>query len=814
MKNKFTIFCFFLFFCVTLVSSQVVEIIHPPKTNNSLTFVNHNSQKIQNSNAPALLNPLALVAQKKWDISLSQHGINHGSQIAQNRVDSIKQAGTILMRNRDLLMQGHVEAERTDNSLLATPFVNKSFKGNTYNGWAPPDNNLAVSDDGYIVSVDNTNILFADQNGNILMEQNMEDYLSFLHLSGGFFDPKVIHDPTQNKFILVVLNGNTPATSQVVIAFSTTSNPMDNWWVYTFTGDPNNQNLWLDFPSIGISTDDIYVSGNQFTADRNFSQVMIYQFEKGSGFAGGNVTGVNFHDVRDAYGAFAYTVVPMSFGFDGSIGPGIYFISTVGEGGTEAMMYFTDANSQNNPTLQVFNAAIPNYYMPFDGSMLGTNDQIKTNDCRTLTGFYADGTIHFAFNTRGDDFHTKIYYCRLNTADLTQTSVKIGLQPYEYAFPCIAPFTTSVTDKSVLIGFLRTSSTIYPEMRMINIDNDMNYSESKIVKEGKSYADFLQGSPERWGDYTGISRRNTPNGPEVWISGCYGEKNDNGGNNILSTWIAQITDGSVAAAPVANFSADHTVVMAGQTVQFNDLSSNNPTNWSWTFPGGTPSTSNQQNPIVTYNDAGIYDVKLTSTNAIGADEELKTGFINVTQHAQAPIADFTSDATEVNIGGTVQFEDLSSNTPTKWQWFFPGGTPSLSGLQNPVIVYIEPGCHNVTLDVTNAAGEDVTTKTCYIDVMSTAVTESGSPFSKFIVYPNPVSNGRLNIEFKFEHSTELDFVVIDERGNIVRDLLHRVMKGGLNNLSFNTDPLIPGSYFLIVHDKNNAILKSEKFIIL
>lgn len=86
---------------------------------------------------------------------------------------------------------------------------------------------------------------------------------------------------------------------------------------------------------------------------------------------------------------------------------------------------------------------------------------------------------------------------------------------------------------------------------------------------------------------------------------------------------------SLDLAPIANFTAD---LKTGETpfiVQFMDLSINNPNSWNWTFEGGTPSTSNQQNPSVTYNYAGIYQVSLTCTNDAGNNTITKTSYISV-----------------------------------------------------------------------------------------------------------------------------------------------------------------------------------------
>lgn len=60
----------------------------------------------------------------------------------------------------------------------------------------------------------------------------------------------------------------------------------------------------------------------------------------------------------------------------------------------------------------------------------------------------------------------------------------------------------------------------------------------------------------------------------------------------------------------ANFSSSADTVCEGGTVQFTDLSTGAITSWDWTFEGGTPPTSTDQNPIVTYSTQGVYDVTL------------------------------------------------------------------------------------------------------------------------------------------------------------------------------------------------------------
>jgi PKD repeat protein len=81
--------------------------------------------------------------------------------------------------------------------------------------------------------------------------------------------------------------------------------------------------------------------------------------------------------------------------------------------------------------------------------------------------------------------------------------------------------------------------------------------------------------------------------------------------------------------PVGDFQAAVFLVNAGASIQFNDQSSNNPTAWTWSFEGGTPNNSSEANPLIIYNQAGVYDVSLIVSNANGTDTISKSCYIAV-----------------------------------------------------------------------------------------------------------------------------------------------------------------------------------------
>ncbi|GAA3778678.1 hypothetical protein GCM10022271_08710 [Corallibacter vietnamensis] len=83
--------------------------------------------------------------------------------------------------------------------------------------------------------------------------------------------------------------------------------------------------------------------------------------------------------------------------------------------------------------------------------------------------------------------------------------------------------------------------------------------------------------------------------------------------------------------PVAALSVDNESICldTNNIVVFSDNSVPDATSWSWSFEGGTPSSSTDQNPTVTYSSDGTYDVTLTVTNSFGTDTITLTDYISV-----------------------------------------------------------------------------------------------------------------------------------------------------------------------------------------
>jgi hypothetical protein len=93
-------------------------------------------------------------------------------------------------------------------------------------------------------------------------------------------------------------------------------------------------------------------------------------------------------------------------------------------------------------------------------------------------------------------------------------------------------------------------------------------------------------------------------------------------------------------------------------VQYNDVSIGG-TSRTWTFPGGTPSTSTLQNPLITYNSVGTYNATLVSTNNAGSNTLTIPGVITTSASA---VSNFTFTIS----GNTVTFTYTGTTNTDKF----------------------------------------------------------------------------------------------------------------------------------------------------
>ncbi len=246
---------------------------------------------------------------------------------------------------------------------------------------------------------------------------------------------------------------------------------------------------------------------------------------------------------------------------------------------------------------------------------------------------------------------------------------------------------------------------------------------------------------------------------------------------------------TVGEPPAARFSADLSTGCSPAEIRFTNQSTGDFEQLEWSFPGGTPSTSNELNPSVIYRQPGIYDVSLSVRGALGES--------TIEQQAYVQIFPFPKAAFDKTIDGAdVLFSNYSSNA-NRYLWEFGDGNTSTEN--SPRHRYERSGVYTVVLNAYNPACGNARTETINL-VISSAEQPDASKLLR--IYPNPVRN-RLVLAPDRDWTKALDGRLFNSQGQAVHSFTL-----DSNLLTIATNHLAPGLYWLQLTDDEGNIYRS------
>lgn len=401
-------------------------------------------------------------------------------------------------------------AHKTASNVSVT--VAREFDGNAYGGSLPNDNDIAISDSGWIVSVINTSVDIYDTTGQLRGQSSLAALGAPLGNFSESFDHRVVYDPNANRFIIIWLNASTSNTNSIVLAFSQTADPRDDWNIYQISGNPLNDGTWSDYPTVGMSQDDLYISVNAFLDQGGFQQSNVWQVQVAEGYAGQPIQSQVFSDFS-VNGNTVFNICPVD-GATGPYGPNMYLLSNLHTAQSNNFLYIAEVPdnlaSGNTNLSSEFIFMDENYGAPPNAPQPLNNKQLNTNDARIQHAILKDGSIHYVHNTVSPSFFTSaIYYGRVE--DVATNPMGFGQfvesSTLWYGYPDIAYVGDgSATDNRMLIAFCHTSDQLLPGASAVAIDNNHQLSPAVIWKDGVGGLNVMSEPLERWGDYSGLER--------------------------------------------------------------------------------------------------------------------------------------------------------------------------------------------------------------------------------------------------------------------------------------------------------------------
>jgi PKD repeat protein len=242
----------------------------------------------------------------------------------------------------------------------------------------------------------------------------------------------------------------------------------------------------------------------------------------------------------------------------------------------------------------------------------------------------------------------------------------------------------------------------------------------------------------------------------------------------------------IPVSPESNFAANASAICEKYCTSFLDQSLDSPTLWLWLFPGASPPSSTDQNPInICYTVPGTYDVTLITTNANGADTLTLSNYITVNPTPPSP--------TITQVGYT-----LTSSPASSYQWQL--NSLDIAGATNQSYDVLQTGLYTVVIGDSNSCKNSASKY-----VLITGV-EDISYNMNVSIYPNP-SSGSLTVELlNLENASEVSIDATNTVGQEVFSSLEKITSADCK-MRIDLSKTVPGIYFIEIKTENEFVRK-------
>jgi len=510
-------------------------------------FVSFNSQAQLNSTKYTIQTPVKVkLSEIKEDWTPSLQNLEMpvpGSNSKRGKLLEIKQLNEEKYPRKSFK---HNEANKKTNDNEMKLRATQGFKANNFMSRIPNDNDIAINNNGQLISVINSSIFIYDTEADTVQVQQLsfDAFTEKLGIPNTKFDPRVLYDAENDKFILMMLNGFTDETSQIIFAFSETSDALGDWNLYSIPGNPLNNERWSDFPMIALTDKDVFLTINliipEVSWQEGFEETLVWQINKESGYTGEELE-------TYMYNNFIYkdkplrNLCPVKNGTEETDSE-LYFLSNRNFAESNDTIFLVHLQGEgDNAQIIVKPVISPQAYFVPPQAKQPANRFFDTNDARVLSALKQNNKIQFVQNSldtltgNASILHGIIENYSIEYPTMT---AKLFSDTIEFGYPNIA-YLGNGDDDVTIINVNHSSEVVNSGWSAFVYNGNGEYSERASIKEGDNYVlPFAGNTSIRWGDYMGSQRKYNEEGV-IWAVGSFG--------NIIrrhDTWVAklEITD--------------------------------------------------------------------------------------------------------------------------------------------------------------------------------------------------------------------------------------------------------------------------------
>jgi hypothetical protein len=426
----------------------------------------------------------------------------------------------------------------------------------------PPDTQGAIGPDKLMVVLNSNYVIQQKSTGAVLGTVSMS---AFWGATGAVqpFDPRVVYDPYNGRWIVAAVNDALTATSSILYGVSDTSDPQGTWHLYSLDADATDL-TWADFPTIGFNKNVVAIGLNMFTN------------APVSSYAQGKLIVLDYNALRANSGAGNPSAINVPGSF--TIQPAVTYSSTentlylVEHGSSGGGTYnFWTLTGLGPPSLSLVGGAAKSnplgpWTVPGSANVLPQNGGFPADaaDARIGNAVFRNGHIYYAQTVGlptglapGTEARTAVQWVELDTngnfvqggriSDPSATSANGG---HWYAFPSLS--VNAAND--VLVGFSEFQSNDFPDAGYAfraGTDPTNTMRDPVTLKEGEGpYFKTFGGGRNRWGDYSS-TQVDPSDDTSMWTVQEYaGSPAGSGdGSGRWSTWWGKVVGGGAAPPP-------------------------------------------------------------------------------------------------------------------------------------------------------------------------------------------------------------------------------------------------------------------------
>lgn len=415
------------------------------------------------------------------------------------------------------------------------PTVGTNFEGITQSGYIPSEPQPAAGPN-HIVILGNVSIKITDKSGTVLQNVLQSSFFGIPSGEEPGFDGKCFYDARNGRFLLLTETQNSlTSTSNYYLAISQTNDAMGSWYIYTLdmTIDGTTQSTnWADFPGLGLSSDKIVLSGQQYSFSTNsYRYQKLRVLDRSAAYSGSITSYVDFYN----WSGQRFVTKP---GRNVSVSDTIHLLTTPNTGGT-SFYYRRLTGTPSSPVLSgETSVTVSSYSIPPNAPGGSASITINTGDSRTSDFFVRDGilysAIHCGVNINGGSTESVIKFVKIQVSPLSTTPLTdetYGAENTFYYYPMVCADSVG----TVFLGFGKSSTSEYPSTYITGKRRgDASLQSSTLIKAGTAVT-----SQTRWGDYSGIDMDESASGNTVsyaWYTGQWTKT-----SSTFGTWANQMS---------------------------------------------------------------------------------------------------------------------------------------------------------------------------------------------------------------------------------------------------------------------------------